>query len=191
MITFQTETDLKQNVDSIGGLYQRFGEDLYEALSDLASSLSLSDDDTLDVIQDTFLYFLDDSRKQKISNQKNSHQSYQLILLKSRDLLINKYKQSVPCYHCIDENIADPSSQKEESDNSQLVELLNKEIDSLPNNQKDIFRMYFNEGLTYKEIGAYTNLDRHVVSNIVNSSKKVIADSLIKKGLSVDKKYRI
>ncbi|MBN1175894.1 hypothetical protein JXA48_04590 [Candidatus Woesearchaeota archaeon] len=191
MTSLITETNAKSRVDSISKLYNRYGEDLHEELSNLASSLSLSNDDTLDVIQDTFLYFLDDSRKSKIANQENEYDSYKLLLLKSRNLMINKYNQSVSCEYCFDENLVDPNSQVDDSDNSQLVALINREVDNLPDEKRDIFRMHFNEGLTYKEISAYTNRSKIYVSNVVASSKKIIAESLLEKGLSVDKKYQI
>ena len=150
----------KKTSEAFASLYQKFGEVLYGSLKN-ATSEQFNDDDVRDVVQDTFLHFLE---------RRQPNVQYSTFLTKGIEIArgyINK-KRLNPA--SLDMDVVDGSTMEENTPDD-LVRLVKGSIDINDSYNGWLFKMNFEDGLTQKEIAEITNLKPREVSRKINDFK--------------------
>ena len=74
-----------------------------------------------------------------------------------------------------------PAAQAEQNENTQQALRL---LESLPANQKEVVRLKFQSGLSYKEISRVTNLSVSNVGFLIHTAIKTLREQMQDKGLA-------
>lgn len=158
-------------------LYIRYRNKICTFCNFLLKSQELS----CDITQDIFAMIWENRRK------INSHQSFSSFLYTSaRNRAINELR-SARTKEKIDLETAEQQELLVEdcAETSRIMQefhvLLEKAIDSLPEQRRQIFLMSRRKGMTYKEIGKLVGISPHTVQSHVSTSMNSIRNFVINK----------
>lgn len=127
-----------------------------------------------DIFQDTFINFL-----KAIENNNNIDNVQGYLLKIARNNSIN-HKKTVSSNIIFEELIEDfhSSNQDEKYESKEIIEIVNRALDLLPDEFKEAFVLQVYEGMSYQEIANLTNVPVTTVRNRVVRAKMKMRDIL-------------
>lgn len=127
-----------------------------------------------DIFQDTFINFL-----KAIENNYNIENVQGYLLKIARNNSIN-HKKTVSSNIIFEELIEDfhSSNQDEKYESKEIIEIVNRALDLLPDESKEAFVLQVYEGMSYQEIANLTNVPVTTVRNRVVRAKMKMREIL-------------
>ncbi|MEL7118371.1 MAG: RNA polymerase sigma-70 factor [Bacteroidota bacterium] len=126
-----------------------------------------------DVVHDTFLKLWE--RRNQI---KEIEKIETLLFTIARNILINQYRRSVLEDHkLMDMALANDDDEKEAL-LSEKINALKKAVEQLPAKRKQIFKMNYFQGLTYKEIADELSISKNTVEVQITKARKALKEQL-------------
>jgi RNA polymerase sigma-70 factor (ECF subfamily) len=140
-------------------------------------ALTYVDDQSVaeEIVQEVFIYLWEKKENIEI---KSSVRSYLYMATKHAAL---RFKKAGTIRRKHEDNYAQKKEYTEEQDafdEKELTEMLNSAIDRLPEKCKAIFKLKYNEKLSYKEIAEKLNISPKTVDNQIGIAIKKITEIL-------------
>lgn len=127
-----------------------------------------------DIFQDTFINFL-----KAIENNHNIENVLGYLLKIARNNTIN-HKKTIAFNTIFEEIVEDfhSSNQDEKYESKEMLEIINKALDLLTEENKEAFVLQVYEGMSYQEIANLTNLPISTIRNRIVRAKMKLREIL-------------
>lgn len=126
-----------------------------------------------DVFQETFIRFYQCANQERVMTNLPA-----FLLTISRNLCVNAKRKEKSTIDYQDINFSDKNESVYSSDKKELVELIKRAIELLPNDYKEIFILREYDGLTYQEIADVTGTSLATVKIRIFRAKQKIREIL-------------
>jgi RNA polymerase sigma-70 factor (family 1) len=144
--------------------------------------MGMTNDEAEDVIQDSFLQLW--KQKETINEELSLHG---LLYTIAKRIALKKLqeKKNFHTVDCTENNNLPGYSNKTQEDIgfSETKYRVNEAINELPDQQRTVFLMNFNNGLSAYEIAEQLHVSRRTVENQIFRARKVLKAALIKNGI--------
>ena len=157
-------------------LFEKYSNELFRFSYKILKSRSEAEE----IVQLVFLKVWE-NRKRIDPQQKFSAYLFTIALNDIRKSFLTKAKENqfkVEFYDMLSEQ-----SEEDQKDFSRYLQILDQQIEMLPEKRKEIFLLHKKEGLTVNEVADYLNLSPKTVENQITAAIKSLRDAFYNKNI--------